>query len=324
MANLIPVTVLGGSGYVAGECLRILLTHPVFKVVSITSSTQAGSLVSDAFPHLGPLAEDMKFCPADAEIKTKAVFCALPHGEAADILSKLGKAVKVVDLSADHRFQEGGPFFCGLPDIERETPTSGRIAHPGCFATCITLATAPLMALGLTEPEFFVSAVTGSTGSGRTAKPGTHHPERHGGIWAYEPLTHRHTPEVKMMLKRASGVEPKLAFVPHSGPFTRGIHATIYARLKGSPSKEEIIEQIGAYYARTPFVSVGAKMPNVKEAVGSNCCRIGVAVTDDQLILTSVIDNLIKGAAGGGIQWMNRLFGLDQSTGLLSPALGWN
>jgi len=348
-SKTIPTIVLGGSGYVAGECLRLLLGHPTFRIDAVASSGSVGEPVASAFPHLAPAAGLNFVSLGDAlktveEARVMAVFSALPHGESAavlrDLLAVAQGDVLVVDLSADNRFrsadkytsiykaEHGAPevlsqFSCVLPDLEANTP-DGPIAHPGCFTTCITLATAPLLANGLIEPEIVASAVTGSTGSGRTPKAGTHHPERHGGLWAYELLTHRHAPEMRMLLAPYSnGVEPKLTFLPHSGPFARGIHATICAPLAKSVKTDEVIALINEFYKRTPFVQASTRMPNVKEVAGTNRCQLGVQVLDGQIAVTSVIDNLVKGASGGAVQWMNRLFGLEEGAGLMLPGLGW-
>ncbi len=348
--KLIPTWVLGGSGYVAGELVRLLSVHPSFRIDGIASAGSVGERVGDAFPHLAGVLGDTRFRSLNEaldqarEARVLAVFSALPHGESAPALARfLDEAkgeVKAVDLSADLRFSDAGAFervygqphpapgllsrfVCALPDLERSMPGPA-LAHPGCFTTAAVLAAAPLLAEGLVEPDIVVSAVTGSTGSGRTPKAGTHHPERHSGLWAYEPLRHRHTPEMASLLAPFSGAgEPRVSFVPHSGPFARGIHATVLAELVRPVEAEEVLALFERFYGWTPFVCAGLRMPSVKEVVGTNRCQLGIAVGGGRVAVTSVIDNLVKGAAGGGIQWMNRMFELEPTEGLDLPGLGW-
>lgn len=339
----IPTVVLGGSGYVAGEILRILMNHPHFRIDSVVSSSHCGSRIDDIFPHLTGPAGDLVFEPTEEALpliqgkRQVAVFSALPHGETAPILQRLlgsGTEAKVVDMSADFRYRSseayqavyGKPhptpdmisaFDCVLPDLSSATPEKF-LSHPGCFTTGVVLGLAPLM--GLIEPNVSVSAITGSTGAGQQPGAGTHHPHRQSSMWAYQPLTHRHVPEMKTLL----GAEDlSIAFVPHSGPFARGIHVTMFARLKPGVSEDQVQTAYDKMYANSPFVKASGRMPTVKEIVGSNRCHIGLAVADGQIVVTSVIDNLVKGAAGGAVQWMNRLFALDETEGLTHAVHGW-
>lgn len=351
----VDTAILGATGYVAGELLRILAGHPGLRLAAAVSRSQAGAPVEDTFPHLRGIFGGAHFVADDALASLLhapgplAVFSALPHGESAPRLDRLfadaaaaGKTLKVVDLSADFRISDpadyervygkphGAPdrlaaFRCALPDLDRTAP-AGPIAHPGCFTTAVTLACAPLHALGLAEPRFFAAAVTGSTGSGREPSATTHHPERHGGFKAYSPLQHRHEIEMRTLVGRAAGggEAPEVLFVPHSGPFARGIHATVHARLVKPLDAAALAAAIAGFYAATPFVSVSTAPPALKEVVGTNRCRLGVAARGRDAVVFSVIDNLTKGAAGGGVQWMNRLLGQDETAGLLLPGLGWN
>ncbi|MBL8047481.1 MAG: N-acetyl-gamma-glutamyl-phosphate reductase [Chthonomonas sp.] len=343
----IPTIVLGGSGYVAAECLGLLLNHPYFRIESVVSTSQVGTRIDEVFPHLTGVAEDLTFTdlesakPRLAGKRQVALFSAMPHGETARVLEELlagGTSARVVDISADFRTSDAaeyeqiygkpheGPtllpqFHFGLPDLDKETPEA-MISHPGCFTTGITLAIAPLVANQLIEPQVQVSAITGSTGAGRQLGAGTHHPHRQSSMWAYQPLVHRHTPEIRRLLQ-AHAPDLTVAFVPHSGPFARGIHATCFATLRKPMSTAAVTDLISAFYAHTPFVKVAAGMPTLKEIVGSNRCHLGVAVSGNQVVITSVIDNLVKGAAGGAVQWMNRLFSLDEKEGLVNAVPGW-
>jgi N-acetyl-gamma-glutamyl-phosphate reductase len=377
MSAAVPVVILGAGGYVGGELLRLLAFHPRLQLAAAVSGSQAGEPIASVFPHLSGVYARTTFAPAsdpealvatgDDPTRPLAVFAALPHGRSAATVDALltageraGRAIALVDLSADFRLADpavyaevyGRPhaaperlasFHCGLPDLGLGRP-AGPVAHPGCFTTAVTLAAWPLLAMGLASPRLVASAVTGSTGSGREPAPGTHHPDRHGDMKAYAPLSHRHRVEMERLLGRAlrvwgagsgapftdaeldhdapNGVE--VAFIPHSGPFARGIHATVVGRLREAVATEELVARFAALYQATPFVSVAATPPRLKEVVGTNRCHLGIATRGREVVVTSVIDNLVKGAAGGAVQWMNRLLGLPDATGLEIPGLGWS
>ncbi len=367
----VPAIVLGGTGYVAGELLRLLAGHPVFRVAAVTSSTHAGTFVADAFPHLaGTLPEGLRFSGVDALASSAqadgaessaraaeplnqvlpgapiAVFAATPHGETAALLDSLlgafeerGVMPRAVDLSADFRFTDTGryeaiygrehraphraaSFTCAVPE-HHAGPAPLHATQPGCFTTAAVLAAYPFFAAGLVEDDVFVSAVTGSSGSGRAPTANTHHPERRSAMYAYAPLVHRHEAEMRMLLSAArGGREPEVEFVPHSGPFVRGIHATLRLTLKQPMPAAEAVAILNVFYAGAPFVHATETPPRLTEVVGTNRCRLGIATRGRTLVVTSVIDNLVKGAAGGAVQWMNRLFDLSDDTGLRLPGLG--
>lgn len=350
----IPVAVLGGNGYVAGELLRLLALHPGLSVVSVVSGSRAGQPVTGAFPHLAGTACDALAFEGASNLAARlarggrmGLFAATPHAETAALVDAAlreaetsGADVRVVDLSADFRFRDaatfeaiygrphGAParladFRCAVPE-HATGPLPRHAAQPGCFTTAVTLAAYPLLALGLAEGPVFAAAVTGSSGSGRTPVQGTHHPERHANVRAYSPLSHRHEPEMRALLAGAAGgVEPDVEFVPHSGPHVRGIHATVRMTLRAPVPAADLAERIGAFYAGGPFVRVSTDPPSLTEVVGTNRCRLGVAARGRTVVVTSVIDNLVKGAAGGAVQWMNRLMGLPEDAGLRLPGLGW-
>lgn len=351
-ARTIPTIVLGGTGYVAGELLRLIAGHPNLQLAAVMSDSQPGELVGKAFPHLAAVLGETTF-KSQAEIeallrkeKAPAILAAAPHGVSAALIDGLlkvaesaGHAPRVVDISADFRHADpavyesiykhahGAParlpqFTCAVPE-HLKTLTTTHVAHPGCFATTTLLATVPLMALGIAEPALFVSAVTGSTGSGRKPTEGTHHPTRHSDLYAYNVLAHRHTQEVVACTAAAAGTAPQLAFVPHSGPFARGIHATVQGVLKKKLDSQTIIGMLREFYAHSPFVRVLDSAPRVKDIAASNYAHLS-AVSDGRTVaVMSVADNLNKGAAGGAVQWMNRLQGLPETAGLTAPAAGW-
>jgi len=344
--------VLGGTGYVAGELLRLIAGHPHFSLAGIMSESRPGEPVAQAFGHLASVFPEQRF-QSQAEIEalveretSTAIFSAAPHGAAAALIDALltkseaaGRKPRVVDISADFRYASsaayeavyqhahGAParlagFSCALPEHLRAL-TTPHVAHPGCFATATLLACVPLLALGLTTPELFVTAVTGSTGSGRKPGEGTHHPLRHSDLYAYNVLAHRHAPEIRACALAATGVEAQIAFVPHSGPFARGIHATVQARLRTPRETAEILGALREFYAASPFVRVSDAPPRVKEVAGSNYARLSAVSDGRTLAVMCAIDNLNKGAAGGAVQWMNRLYGLPETAGLTAPAPGW-
>ncbi len=352
MNDRISCLVLGGTGYVAGELLRLLAGHPHFRVKGVVSTSSPGEAVEAVFPHLYGAHPTLNLSPRDAvpdlidRESTLAVFSAGPHGESAgeiDAVLRAGEAagvdLRLVDLSADFRYasveeyeavygvSHGAPhripeFICAVPELAPDAPAR-HACHPGCFTTSVVLPTAALVRLRLIETEIHVSAVTGSTGAGRTPRPTTHHPERQSNLFAYSPLSHRHGPEMECLVEAAGGTRPAIHFVPHSGPFARGIHATLHATLKKPMSAGAVAEALSAFYENAPFVTVTTAPPRLKEVVGTNHCRLGVAVRGRHLVVLSVLDNMVKGAAGGAVQWMNRLHGFKETAGLVQPGLGW-
>lgn len=352
MTRRIPTVVLGGTGYVAGELLRLIAGHPNFALAGVMSDSQPGEPVAGAFRHLAPAYPDERFkTQADIEAivarePAAAIFSAAPHGAAAALIDQLlcaaesaGRTPHVVDISADYRYgsaaayeavyrhPHGAParlssFTCAVPEHLARAPTP-HVAHPGCFATAALLASVPLIKSGLTQGPLFISGVTGSTGSGRKPVEGTHHPSRHSDFYAYGALAHRHAPEIRACAAAATGIEPQIAFVPHSGPFARGIHATVQASLRRPVDTSQLLGALRAFYAGAPFVRVSDAAPRVKDVAASNYATLG-AVSDGQTVAVfSVLDNLNKGAAGGAVQWMNRLYELPETAGLTAPAAGW-
>jgi N-acetyl-gamma-glutamyl-phosphate reductase len=348
----IPAVVLGGSGYVAGELLRLLALHPHFRVAAAMSDSRPGEPLAAAFPHLASAYPEERFA-SQAEVERtlcglpqSAVFSAAPHGAAAPLIDALltatsnaGVAPRVVDISADFRYAAAASyanvyghahaaparlaeFTCALPEHLQELRTP-HVGHPGCFATAILLAAVPLLSFELAAPMLFVSGVTGSTGSGRKPVDGTHHPLRHGDLYSYNALTHRHLPEVVACARAATGVEAEFAFVPHSGPFARGIHVTVQARLARPLDSQGVLAALREFYARAPFVRVTEAAPRLKDVTASNYARLSAAADGRTVAVLCAIDNLTKGAAGGAVQWMNRIFGLPETAGLTAPAPGW-
>ena len=344
--------VLGASGYVGGELLRLIAAHPNLQLVAAVSESRAGQAIAATFSNLSPAYGEQCFVGYDDWLdllddgSDLALFSAAPHGasaalvaDALDAVRKKDITVHVVDASADFRYsnqldyevvygsEHGAPelldaFQSGVPE-HVSSITAEHVGHPGCFATAVLLAAVPLIDSGLTDTDLFVTGITGSTGSGQKPQPGTHHPERHSNLYAYKPLAHRHAPEIAAFIEAATGKEASVNFVPHSGPFARGIHATVQAKTHRSVTSEQLRDIYAEAYRDAPFVEVVNGTPRLKDVVASNMCRIGVAGGGDSVVVMSVIDNLVKGAAGGALQWMNRLWGLPETTGLMAAAPGW-
>ena len=347
-----PVIVLGGTGYVGGEMLRLVAGHPQLVLASAVSTSRAGGAVAASFAHLSPSYPEARFVSLDTAVERLGdaphwvVLSAAPHGASAEMVVRLldaadsaGVELTVVDASADFRFSDanafegvyGQPhsapgrlpeFHCAVPEHADRIDTP-HAAHPGCFATAMLLAIVPLVQAGASTTSFHVSAVTGSTGAGRTPRVTTHHPVRQSNLFAYLPLAHRHAPEVRALTRAATGRDIDLHFVPHSGPLSRGIHATIFCGRGNGSDAAELQALLADYYSGSQFVHVGSAPPRVKDIVGSNYARMSVAVDGDTIVVCSVLDNLVKGAAGGSIQWVNRLLGLPEGQGLTAPAAGW-
>ena len=352
MSESIQAVVLGAGGYVGGELLRLLASHPDFTLVAAVSDSRAGQPIAKTFGHLSQVWAATNFVAHNEwlndmdEGSDVALFCAAPHGASAELIStalvaadEKNLTVHVVDSSADFRFSSpsaweavyggthGAPellsqFSCAVPEHAGSVATP-HVGHPGCFATAALLALVPLMRCGLTDADVFISGVTGSTGSGRTPQAGTHHPERNNNLYAYKPLEHRHAPEIDALAEAASGRKTAVHFVPHSGPFSRGIHITLQAKAKRTVSETQLRDVYTQAYADAPFVEVVSTTPRLQNVVASNLCHIGVATDGDSVVVMSVIDNLVKGAAGGAVQWMNRLWNLPETAGLTAAAPGW-
>lgn len=341
---MIRVGVVGGTGYTGVELLRLLAGHGRVELRVITSRSEAGMAVSDMFPNLrGYL--DLKFSAPDAAALQGCdmVFFATPNGTAMQMVPELLAAgVRVVDLAADFRLRDpavweqwyGTPHACpdvlaeavyGLPEVNRERIRSARIvANPGCYPTAVQLGFLPLIEQGLVDRGTLIADVkSGVSGAGRKASVGTLLAEAADSFKAYAVPGHRHLPELRQELAAAAGEAVGLTFVPHLTPMIRGIHATLYARLtRDVGDLQGLFEQ---RYAAEPFVDVmpAGSHPETRSVRGANHCRLAVhrPQAGDTVVILSVIDNLVKGAAGQAVQNMNLMFGLPERTGLEGVAL---
>ncbi|MEN7342464.1 MAG: N-acetyl-gamma-glutamyl-phosphate reductase [Pseudomonadota bacterium] len=350
--NKIPVVIIGAGGYVGAEFIRLISTHPSVSLRVATSDSLAGQRVDNVMPHLRGAVGNLTFTRIDtvgAFIQSVArcvLLSAAPHGGAATVIDECmtiaennGCALTVVDASADFRYHDAGAyeavygqphgaphrldaFQSAVPELY-EASDAEHIGHPGCFATAQQLGIAPLLASNVVEPRFFTNGITGATGAGKTPLATTHTPERHSNLFAYKSLSHRHAPEVVQQLSDATGKKPQVHFTPHSGPFARGIHMTINAIANTRITDASLKAIFEDTYRDAPFVRIVDGMPRLKSVVGSNFADIGVTTDGDAVTVCVVIDNLLKGAAGGSVQWMNRLLGFDETEGLLQASIGW-
>ena len=346
----IKTVILGATGYVSAELLRLLAGHPDFEFGAAVSTSQRGNTIGSVFPHLQAAYPAQAFCSMDEWASSLdsgdrlAIFSAAPHGasaylikQALDIASDF--EVHVVDSSADFRYPDAAEFAavygsehaapelladftCAVPE-HTATTLSPHVGHPGCFATAMLLSAVPLYQQQLLKGDLFISGITGSTGSGRSPQAGTHHPERHSNLYAYKPLNHRHVPEVENLVRNATGRIAHVRFVPHSGPFARGIYVTLQATLAEKAGHDDILQIFEDHYAASDFVRIIDGTPKLKNVVASNYAHIGVRQSGDSVAVMCAIDNLVKGAAGGAIQWMNRLWSLPESSGLTTPPPAW-
>ncbi|MGV0975322.1 MAG: N-acetyl-gamma-glutamyl-phosphate reductase [Azonexus sp.] len=335
---MIRIGIVGGTGYTGVELLRLLVQHPQAEVVAITSRGDAGTAVSGMFPSLRGRV-DLKFeDPAKANLSgCDVVFFATPNGIAMQQAPALLDAgVRVIDLAADFRIKDiaewekwyGMTHACpdwvdkavyGLPEMNREQIRSARlIANPGCYPTAVQLGFMPLLKSGLVETASLIAdAKSGVSGAGRKAETHIMFAEASDNFKAYGVSGHRHLPEIRQGLSMMSGASVGLTFVPHLTPIIRGIHATLYGRIKSEADFQAIFESA---FAEEPFVDVLPEKshPETRSVRSANICRIAVHRPQggDTLVILSVIDNLVKGAAGQAVQNMNLMFGLDETTGL--------
>ena len=310
---MIRVAVIGAAGYTGGEMVRLLMRHPHVgaKSVVAVSASHAEKLLSVAHPDLSGLT-DLVFvekAPTDADLYVLSI----GHGKSAQWLSEndLPLRAKVIDVGHDFRIESSAhTFIYGLPEVHRERIRNAtRIANPGCFATAIQLALIPLAEKGLLTADVVVHAITGSTGAGQQPTETTHYSWRVNNVSTYKVFEHQHEPEIKQTL----GDVP-LHFVPLRGPFARGIHVS--AVIPGNWSSIDVKTLFRDRYATHPFVVICDELPDMKRVINTNMCHIGLLVRNNSLMVVSVIDNLLKGAAGQAIQNMNLACGFDEAAGL--------
>ena len=335
---MIKVGIVGGTGYTGVELLRLLALHPQVELSTITSRADAGEPVSQMFPSLRGLVDLCFVHPDESHLnQCDLVFFATPNGIAMhQARALLDAGVKVIDLAADFRIQDvaewekwyGMSHACpdlvaeavyGLPEVNREQIRQARlVANPGCYPTAVQLGFIPLVETGLVDISSLIAdSKSGVSGAGRKAEIGTLFAESSDNFKAYGVAGHRHLPEIRQGLTRVAGHDVGLTFVPHLTPMIRGIHATLYGRLTRDVDLQALFEQ---RYANEAFVDVmpSGSQPETRSVRGSNRCRIAVyrPQQGDTVVVLSVIDNLVKGAAGQAVQNMNIMFGLPEATAL--------
>jgi len=342
MAKKTPVAILGSTGYTGGELVRLLVNHPRVEIAALTSRQYADQPYSNSFPQFTGIV-DTKCEELDANAIAKRVpfaFSCLPAGDAAPVVAKLIKAgVKVVDLSADFRFKVLDTYVSaygvhkapelattavyGLPELHRdEIKNANLVAGPGCYPTATILGLAPIMKNKLNEAAapIIADCKSGASGAGRAANLGTHFVEVNEGLHAYKVLEHRHQPEIEQEVSLLAGVATEVEFVPHLIPMNRGILATIYVTLKKESTTEALLKTYSDFYKDEAFVHVRSEkingLPDVSDVRMTNNCHIGVTVKGTRAVITSVIDNLTKGASGQLVQCMNIMQGWEENISL--------
>ncbi len=323
---MIRVGIIGGAGYTAGELLRILVNHPEVEIAFVNSQSNAGNPVWQV--HSGLIGDtDLKFTDQLPFNDIDVLFFCTAHGDSLKFMEAHGSEIpencRIVDLAQDFRLAGNHDFIYGLPEFQRHRISGAcHVANPGCFATCIQLALLPAFANGLVSDDVHVNGITGSTGAGVKPSATTHFSWRSDNISIYKTFRHQHLLEINETLhKLETDYSGRLLFVPQRGCFARGIFVTAYTRCDAS--LEEVQEVYSNYYSDAVFTHVVSSAPDMKQIVGTNKALVYVDKFEDQLLMVSTIDNLLKGAAGQAVQNMNLMFGLPEDTGLRLKPIGF-
>ncbi|MCL5247169.1 N-acetyl-gamma-glutamyl-phosphate reductase [Cellulophaga sp. 20_2_10] len=317
---MINIGIIGGSGYTGGELIRLLLNHSEANIDFVYSTTRAGKKIASA--HQDLLGQTNLEFTGNVNLDVDLVFLCLGHGNSTSFLleNSFSNNTKIIDLSNDFRLHNdailnGKEFIYGLPETNIEKIKSASfIANPGCFATAIQLALLPLAKANILHNDVHINAVTGSTGAG--VKPGdsTHFSMRNNNVSWYKPFTHQHLGEIGENLHSYKNEIGELLFLPQRGNFTRGIFATAYTKYKGS--LEDAYELYTSFYADAKFTHISDTEIHLKQVVNTNQCHLHLHLHNGNLLITSVIDNLLKGASGQAVQNMNLMYGFNEDEGL--------
>ncbi|MDR0318500.1 MAG: N-acetyl-gamma-glutamyl-phosphate reductase [Nitrososphaerota archaeon] len=351
---MVRIGIIGGSGYVGGELLRLLLLHPHVEVTMVTSRQNAGEYIFNLHPNLRGLTQ-LKFVPQDISVLKEncdLIFTATPHGGSVNLVPQfLAAGLKVIDMSADFRlknpvdyetyygWQHAHPEMLkeavyGLPELHREEIKTARlVACPGCMATSTILGLAPIVKAGLVDlDKISVDLKVGSSGGGSKPTSASHHPERFSGVRPYQVTGHRHIAEVEQELSTLTATADdgecsiKIGFTPHTVNMVRGILATIHTYPKQPLASKDLWKALRGMYGDEPFIRLVKyqkglyQLPDPKIIAGTNFCDIGFEIDEhaNRLLMFSAIDNMCKGASGQGVQCLNLLMGIDETTGLKS------
>ncbi|MBR6990027.1 MAG: N-acetyl-gamma-glutamyl-phosphate reductase [Bacteroidaceae bacterium] len=343
---MIKVGILGAAGYTGGELIRLLLWHPEVEIVFANSESNAGNLITDV--HGGLLGETELLFSADMPLnQVDVVFFCFGHGKSEAFLKEhsIPAHVKIIDLAQDFRIAAPThDFVYGLPEIHKESiQTCQHLANPGCFATCVQLGLLPLAKAGLLKYDIAVNAITGSTGAGQKPSGTTHFSWRNNNLSIYKVFTHQHLHEICQSLNELRPIQTPniidtlvatptekditIDFIPYRGDFARGIFCTEVVKFDGkegassNPTKEQLAELFKEFYKNAAFTHYVDKALDLKQVVNTNKALIHVDKFGNKAVITSMIDNLLKGAVGQAVQNMNLMFGIDETTGLrLKPS----
>ena len=315
--------ILGAAGFTGGELIRLLLNHPEVEIVFANSESNAGNPVSDV--HEGLVGDtDLRFTDTMPFDQVDVVFLCFGHGKSEAFLKEhaIPEQVRIIDLAQDFRLASPShDFVYGLPELNKERIAKARhIANPGCFATCIQLGLLPAARMGILQDDIAVNAITGSTGAGQKPTATTHFSWRSSNMSIYKPFQHQHVPEIRQSLLQEQGsLEASIDFIPYRGDFTRGIFATEV--VKTDADIDDIVAAYKAYYADTPFTHYVERPIDLKQVVNTNKALVHCEKYGNKLLVTSCIDNLLKGAVGQAVQNMNIMLGIDETAGLrLKPS----
>ena len=330
---MIKIGILGAAGYTGGELIRLLIHHPEAQIVFANSESNAGNYVADI--HEGLYGDtDMKFTADMPFDDVDVIFFCFGHGKSEAFIREhhIPQHVRIIDLAQDFRIAGNDSnagfmtpanhdFVYGLPEINRELIANARhVANPGCFATCIQLGLLPAAKLGLINDDVAVNAITGSTGAGQKPGATTHFSWRNNNMSIYKAFTHQHVPEIRQSLRQVQGyLDAAIDFIPYRGDFARGIFAT--EAVKTEKPIEEIVEGYKEFYKDAAFTHYVDKSIDMKQVVNTNKALVHCDKFGNKLLITSCIDNLLKGAVGQAVQNMNIMFGIDEKSGLnLKPS----
>ena len=314
---MIKVGILGAAGYTGGELIRLLLNHPEAEIVFANSESNAGNLVSDV--HEGLIGDtDLRFTDAMPFDQVDVVFFCFGHGKSEAFLKEhaIPTNVKIIDLAQDFRIKGNHDYVYGLPEINKaEIVKAQHVANPGCFATAIQVALLPAAKMGLLTEDVAVNAITGSTGAGQKPGATTHFSWRSDNLSIYKAFSHQHITEIRQSLTQIQGcLDASIDFIPYRGNFARGIFCT--AVVKTQASAEDVIAAYKDFYRDAAFTHYSDKAIDLKQVVNTNKALVHVDCFEGKILVTSAIDNLLKGAVGQAVQNMNLLFGLEETAGL--------